>query len=140
MPTAAPARPANLKSFKVSTRASRAEADREPLPFVFEYRLAHPGTPDGTDRAEKTAETKESPVFHARPWLITDNEVIDIANIPHDQRTTAMYHVFEVALGDEYDAFDRFVHDPKVSVEMTDLLEVVGWMVEEGAGRPTRPS
>lgn len=97
---------------------------RRPLPFNFVYRDA-----EGIEHT--------SPVFRARPWKIRELPWTTLLLSP--LRLFAVRdRVFREALGDEWPQFNRFIHDPGVSVEIDDLTGVIKWLVEARTGRRLR--
>lgn len=53
----------------------------------------------------------------------------------------AVYGFFEKALEEEeYDRFVKFVEDPAYDVDLDTLVEIIGFLVEEYASRPTQAS
>lgn len=55
-----------------------------------------------------------------------------------NQSVAAVYHFYSVALPEEeYKRFHTFVNDPNYDVELDTLVEIIGFLVEEYASRPT---
>lgn len=51
---------------------------------------------------------------------------------------TAVFDFYQKALTkSEYDRFKEFVDDPRYDVELETLIEIIGFLVEEYASRPT---
>ena len=50
----------------------------------------------------------------------------------------AIYNFYSIALPqEEYERFYAFAKDPKYDVELDDLVEIIGFLIEEYASRPT---
>jgi hypothetical protein len=116
-----------VKSFEVAARAAMPEAKREPLWFDLFY-------------LDSDGEEHKSPEFPARPWMISDIDLMQIPNMEVSQDSVALWRVFQSALGDAYGDFDRWIHGPDVFVDAERIIPVLMWFVEEATGRPTVPS
>jgi hypothetical protein len=129
-----------VKSFTVHSRSQAPEADREPLPFGMEWK-------DGDGELHYSPLCRRSECqgaddhsWHARPWLIPDILVMQLPNMAIDMNSVPLFKIFEHTLGDDYPAFYSFINSPTVYVDAAAFLPILEWFIEEGAGRPTRPS
>ena len=80
--------------------------------------------------------------FTARP-SIPGMAVLSFAaegtNTEGNQSVAAVYNFYSVAMEEEeYKRFKAFAGDPKYDIELDTLVEIIGFLVEEYASRPTK--
>jgi hypothetical protein len=133
-------RPNSVKSFEVAARDSLPDAEKAPLPFDLKWRDKTGTVHQSPPCTLKGCEVEEPHSWHARPWNIPDILLMRIPNMEVDQNSVVLFRVFELALGEDWLPFDKFITSDEVYIDAEQFVPILMWFVEEATGRPTGPS